>query len=574
MARIRVRSWLESPRARRAFVTVLIQLAVCALILCGTVVALVVAAPLSPTWLHVLFPLVGAVWFVAGAVAWLRRPSNRVGAILTGGALVWFTVALENTGLPALVAVALVFATVPLAVVVHLLVAFPSGRLADTRSRALVAAAYVVALVLQAPLYLFAGPPVDVLQVADRTDLAEAGEAVQALAGTVVLGLTGLVLAGRLRAASAPQRRALTPLYGYGIAAVALVPIMANVLRPAVLSPVATAVLQLAVLALIPVAFAGSIIRGGFARTAEVEELGAWLGAEQDRRLGLREVLAATLGDPSVELAFWVPPGYVDTSGRPVVMPAPGDGRQAVHVELGGDRVGAIVYDTAAIPDAELVRSTGRVIAIEVDRQRLTAELRASREALRESRRRLVEAGDRQQRRIAQDLHDGLQSRLVVLALQAHSAGATHVRLGIEEAIADLRSLVAGMMPPLLLERGLYAAMEDLVSRVPLSVQLKCGPRPGPLPAGLEQVAYFVVSEALTNAVKHSHARAVSVRLDHAPERLRLEICDDGIGGATLTEGAGLRGMADRVDVAGGQLRVDSPDGHGTCVVVELPCAS
>jgi hypothetical protein len=125
------------------------------------------------------------------------------------------------------------------------------------------------------------------------------------------------------------------------------------------------------------------VVRGGFARTADVEELGVWLGTADGARPALRDALAATLGDPSLELLFWLPEDgrYVDAVGAPATV-----ARAHVLLEVGSERVGAIVYDDVSLPDPELARAAGRVVALAVERERLTAQLPAGRAALRESR--------------------------------------------------------------------------------------------------------------------------------------------------------------------------------------------
>ena len=259
--------------------------------------------------------------------------------------------------------------------------------------------------------------------------------------------------------------------------------------------------------------------------------------------------------------------------------------RGAVEVEASGHRVGAIEYDALLIPDQELVRSAGRVTALVLEREQLTAELLASHDALEESRARIVETADRERRRIARDLHDGLQSRLVLLAMRAGriesgapsesiSHEAAELRHGLEAANDELRRLVRGVMPPLLIERGLYAATEDLVDRLLMPTRLEFDDPNSKLPQPVESAGYFVVVEALTNAVKHSNARELVVRLASTPDRLTIEVRDDGVGGARVGSGTGLRGVADRIDVLGGRLFVDSPPGGGTVVAAEVPCAS
>ncbi|MGE3659840.1 MAG: sensor histidine kinase [Pseudonocardia sp.] len=329
-------------------------------------------------------------------------------------------------------------------------------------------------------------------------------------------------------------------------------------------------------------------MRGGFARTGEIGELGAWLGTGDGGRPHLREALGTTLGDPSLELLFWQPElqAHVDAAGTPVALPRPGSGRAAVEVVLGGETVGAIAYDATLHADPETVRAAGRVVALAIERERLTAQLLAGREALRTSRARIVTSADRERTRIARDLHDGLQARLVVLALRAgrivaDPATPAGVRAdlatfgeGLEGAIAELRGLVHGIMPALLLERGLVAAIEDLALRAPLRTDLDLPAAGLTPPPAVEHTGYFVVAEALTNVVKHAGATVVRVRVVLRDGLLVLEVDDDGIGGARPDDGSGLRGIADRVDVLGGRMTVESRPGEGTRLVVELPCGS
>lgn len=534
-------------------------------------------------WPPVLLTGVGWTYTAAGMVAWSRRPSNRLGLVMVAGGYAVLVSNLAQTEDVVMYALGTAVTTVPLAVVVHLLHAFPSGRLPTAASTVVVVVGYLVCTVLQAPLYLFAPGR---LAVAQRPELAQAGATVQTAVGSAVLLATAVMLAGRLRRATPARRRVLVPLYGYGILAVPLIPLLANLRgRLPGLTAETVDILQLAVLAGIPVAFAFAVLRGGFARTGQIEELGAWLGTGDDRR-ALAGALASALGDDSLRLTFWVPErdAYVDASGRRVEPAAPGSGRAAVEVELAGRRVGAIEYDPSLIADPEDVRTAGRVVAIAVDRERLTAELLTSKRALKDSRARIVEAGDRERRRIARNLHDGLQVRLVLLAMEAQLVAkkadaspttrdaATELRVGIDQAAAELRALVHAVMPAGLIERGLSAATEDLVDRVPIPTSLRLEITDGSLPPVVESTAYFVVAEAITNALKHARATRLTVRLALSGQTLRVEVGDDGAGGATLAGGTGLRGLADRVDTLGGRLRIDSATGSGTRIAAELPC--
>ncbi|WP_104179214.1 sensor histidine kinase [Arthrobacter sp. B0490] len=573
-------------RSSRSLGRALVLLAVAVLFLGAFQLALVLPTAGADRWVHLLFVGVFWVYAAAGLMAWWRRPSNRMGALILVGGFALFTGSLANTGVPVLTALGTITATAVLAVAFHLLHAFPSGRLRSRASRLTVVAGYLVALVLQAPLYLFDPAAPAPLAVADRPDLLGLGVVVQRSAGLAVAVATTVVLARRLLRADAAHRRVLGPLFAYGIVAVLLIP-AGSTLFEAVLGMPATvrAGVQAALLGGIPVAFALGVLRGGFARTGELEELGAWLGATDGARPAPAPALRRALGDESLDIVFWMPESrtWADSSGAPAHLPAPGGERSGVDVEVGGRRVGAIVYDASLIGDPELVRSAGRVVAIAVERERLTAELLASQAALLTSRARLVAAADRERRRIAQDLHDGLQVQLVLLALEAQQVAngsgstitreqVTSLRKGIDDAAGDLRRLVHDVMPSTLIEHGLSAATEDLVDRMPVPTRLHLGITDGALPEAIESTAYFVVAEGLANALKHSRAAAFTVRIERRGDRLLVQVDDDGVGGASFHAGRGLRGLADRVEVVNGRLEMQSHAGRGTRLRAELPC--
>jgi signal transduction histidine kinase len=139
-------------------------------------------------------------------------------------------------------------------------------------------------------------------------------------------------------------------------------------------------------------------------------------------------------------------------------------------------------------------------------------------------------------------------------------------------ALAELRELTQGIRPAILVERGLTAALDDLSRRAALPVRLEVAVG-GRLPERVEGAAYFVASEALANAAKHSHAGEVRLAASQRNGMLVLEVSDDGIGGASTSGGSGLRGLADRVEALGGRLTVSSPPGRGTNLRAEIPCA-
>jgi signal transduction histidine kinase len=525
------------------------------------------------------------VYVFAGLLAWGRRPNNRLGAIMVFAGFALLLDLFNNLPSTLLSSFGVTVATLPLAVVVHLLLAFPTGTLRSALARGTVIAGYVVCLALQIPLYLF-GPPGSALSVADRPGLLRAATWTQRAAGLAVMIATTYILARRWQDSSPGAHRVLGPLYLYGVFAVLFVPVSASVFAPALgWSPYLEFMLQAGEVGLVPVLFTIAVLRGGFARTGEVQELTTWLAADASRQQTLVQGLAMTLGDPSVELVYWSADqdGYVDRDGRPATLPGGEQPRAAQEIRIQSRLVGAVIYDTTLNPEPEEVGAIGQVVALAVDRDRLTAELAASREALRRSRARIVEAGQRERREVALALHDGLQGRLVMLSIRAGriaTAGEVSLATGAEaqklcreldQAASDLRDVLHRIMPAALIERGLEAALEDLMDRTPMRTSLSVVAPATRLPDYLEGLAYFVVAEALTNALKHSHGDLITVSVTVDADSIRLGVQDNGQGGALVNDGLGLRAMQDRLDALGGTLHVsDAPTG-GTHLVAVLP---
>ncbi len=209
-----------------------------------------------------------------------------------------------------------------------------------------------------------------------------------------------------------------------------------------------------------------------------------------------------------------------------------------------------------------------------------------AREELGASRMRIVEASDAERRRLERNLHDGAQQRLVALSIGLRGAQAmlraspdeTETLLEmlsdeLGEALSELRELAQGIHPVVLTERGLGPALEVLAARAPVTVELDID-LPERLPEPVETAAYYAVSEALANVAKHADACSASVRVTCGDGRIVVEIADDGIGGADLDGGSGLRGLRDRIEALDGELLVDSTPGRGTVVRAELPVKS
>jgi signal transduction histidine kinase len=199
---------------------------------------------------------------------------------------------------------------------------------------------------------------------------------------------------------------------------------------------------------------------------------------------------------------------------------------------------------------------------------------------LEASRARIITAADEARSRLERDLHDGAQQHFVAAALtlrralaRAHGTPAealvAEAFAQLQRGLAELRDLARGMHPAVLTERGLAAALEGLVLRSPVPVELRATSRRAS--AAAEAAIYFTVAEALTNVARHGRATLASVQVDVVNGMLVASIVDDGAGGASIARGSGLQGLADRMAALGGTLTVDSPVGHGTMVRASIP---
>jgi signal transduction histidine kinase len=530
-----------------------------------------------------------------GLYAWARRPSNRIGPLMTATGFLWLVTLLGTSSDPAVFAFAGVVHTLGHATALHLLLVFPSGRLETPAARLAAKAIYAVFVGGNLLIFLVSDPrvefdcpgcPRNVLQVVHSHALAEGVIWVTNVLAAALVAYVVLRLLASWRRSHGWRRRALTPVVFSG-AATALMLTVAFLLLPA--SPELAAdvwSLSVAVFVVVPYAYLLGLARTAVLRGDAVGELVARL-VELPSGVELRDALRHAIGDPALELAYWLPErdGFADADGRRIVLPSAAGRRLSAGVELDGRLVGAIIYDGALVDDPDLVRATGGAVALAMEKQRLDAELRAKVEQLRASRERLVEAGFEERRRLERNLHDGAQQRFVSLALSLQMArsrlgsdapavaemldsAARELALGLDE----LRELARGIHPAILSDRGLGAAIGALAARVPFEVQVDADVD-GRLPEKIEVAAYYVVSEALANATKHARASRARVLVTSETGCVTVEISDDGVGGADQAGGSGLRGLSDRVAALDGGLDVISAPGGGTIVRARIPCS-
>ena len=311
------------------------------------------------------------------------------------------------------------------------------------------------------------------------------------------------------------------------------------------------------------------------AALAAVDGLHRGVSVGQAQPEQLQDLLREALRDRGLRVGFRMPgsAAYLDTDGEPV----PADG---VPVRQDAEEIGVLVAGSGPA-SAELLREVADRCSTLVEVVRLRSEVALALHEAQSSRARLVETGYAERRRMERDLHDGAQQRLVSLGMQLRLAqrhlddGTVDVDQLLDGSVAELGTAVAELrqiahgLRPSSLDDGLPAALANLVRSLPLTVDMDVDGRP--LPDAVATTAYFVASEAITNAVKHAEASRILLQVVRRDDQLLIRVTDDGCGGARL----GLRsGLADRVAALGGSLRVVSQEGHGTEVDATLPCAS
>ncbi|MGB8361374.1 MAG: histidine kinase, partial [Acidimicrobiia bacterium] len=297
----------------------------------------------------------------------------------------------------------------------------------------------------------------------------------------------------------------------------------------------------------------------------------------------LQDGVRRALRDGSARVIYWIPDfdSYADVEGKSVDLD---DLKDASLTSVGESEppMAMLIHDPALDYETTLLSSVAAATAMLIHKAQLEVELRARVDELRGSRIRILDAEQRERRRLERDLHDGAQQRLLALSLSLGEIE-THIedqelraRIGearseVSASLEELRNLAHGIHPAALIDHGLVVALESLATRAPLPVDVTIRPLEG-LPPGAELTAFYLVSEALANIAKHSKATQASVDVMVENGNLVLEIGDDGVGGADTREGSGLRGLADRVEAVGGRFMVWSPSGGGTRLRAEIPC--
>lgn len=529
-------------------------------------------------------------------LAWkLRRPDSRFGLLLIAFGSASWPLALQAANQPAVYSLGVIVGDVGVVLATfYVALAFPVGRLTATVERlimALVAVAMVARVVwaLQTPVLQGGGTlsrcgeacPSNPFELPGPAWIATLASSVEILAIIVATCVLIGWFAYRLRIAPRPRRRALITV---GVTSLVFFPmflvyqVSRRVLEIDAVTLEGVAWIQTALRMLFPIGFAVALVHADLFAGQSLQRLLERLTFRPSPQRW-RDAVADALDDPNARVGYWDPTAsrYREASGD--VLEASEDPAYAfVTVDHNGVPVAAIEVDAILRTDPELLRAAANATLLAVERGTLEGELRASQLAT-------TEAGDQARRRMAQDLHDSAQQRLVALRMHLQMAGERldrprdrevleQLTVNVTDALADIRDVVRGSHLDRLRDHGLERALRAFIQERDLEVEVRLR-GPMHLSRDVEDAVYFVVLEALQNVVKHAGPdSATVVTLSVATGELVVEIRDDGAGfDADAPKGIGIRNMIERIEAVGGRLDLRSTPGAGATVTASIPLA-
>jgi signal transduction histidine kinase len=539
-------------------------------------------------WIPLADLATGWAMIASGLVAAYARPAQPAGRRLVIAGFLWFVGSFMQMDDPRLGSVSFVFQGYFDLVLILIALSFPARWPARTSERVVIAVAgalYVASSVVR--VLVRSEDLIGRQLLSPEIGLPWVGWTDLARLAAVVVG--GVLVIRRWALGTPTSRQLIGPVLAAGIASALAVsfalyyPLTALGIAPAldddIYTPTAWAFNVVRIL--VPFGMLLGIVRQRAARSALADAVAA--AGERPRSLDLRSVLAGAFGDPKLRVLEWDDgrSAFIDETGSSVTEQQPPlPGRATTVVRIGDRPLAMLEYDSALEQDPATVSAAVAVTRLVVNNERLFAESAHRLEEVEASRARIVEAGDIERRRIERDLHDGIQQRLVALAMflsraqtRAGSPGGADesLRYGATEVLAivqDVREFASGIHPAMLSEAGLEAAVRELADRSPIPVRLDLHLVGRGSPSTLA-TAFFVASEALANVTKHAAASTVWVHAEDGGERLEIAVSDDGRGGVTV--GGGLAGLADRVTALGGTMAVADRPGGGTSVTASLP---
>jgi len=533
----------------------------------------------------------GLMLIAAGLIVCLGPGPRRTGDLALLAGLAWFAPvwAAWQDGPPLVPSFAMVAGGFTFPLVVHLVLAYPSGQAGSAPARVLVAAGYAEAVLAAAILALFRDPYLDpgclancnvnVFLVRAAPSLARAVQTADRWFAVAAAGALIAFCAARLAAGSGPARHRLAPVAVPAIVLAAAVAARAVALQWTTVedpfNPALFAIFTAASAAVI--ALAAGLISGATRAWVERRAIARIAGSLSAAPTPgtLQSALADALHDPELQIAYWLPGAhrYADAAGRAKPEPVAGPGRMVTYLTRDGRRIAAVAHGGTG-PGLE--SHLGPAIVLGLENERLQAELLVQLDELRASRARIVETADDERRRLERDLHDGAQQRLLALSYDIRLARASAEAVGdvtartalataaeeTQGALEELRNLAHGIYPAVLAEAGIVPALATLADTAPFPVEIvRADARRCAAPA--EAAAYFTVAEAVADAAGRGAGRA-TVTVVHEDGRLVVTVEDDGAARA-----APLAALSDRVGALGGGLLIQP-----TVCRAEIPCVS
>jgi signal transduction histidine kinase len=529
-----------------------------------------------------------------GVYTWWRRPESRLGPLVAGAGFLYSVTCLTASGAPLAYTLGMVVFAAVIVYFPYVYLCFPRGRLESRLERGFMLA-FALSTALVWGLILALSPtlppggdftdcgtrcPHNALQIVSG-HAATGAALIVAYSVVTTISLIGIVMLifNKARSSAYLRRRAIAPLAVVFIANIAefVVALFVTPAYPGTRDAfrIADGVVSLA----LPVAILLGQVRGDVFAAMSLGRIAVRANGKPLTPAAVQKVIGDALGDSTIALALWAPEraGYVDVDGAPLELPRDTRARGVTRITHGNGPVAALIHDPTLDTDSDVVEGLAATSLMLLENTRLVEELRASRS-------RIVEAAERERRRIERDLHDGAQQRLLAIHVRLDMArelagdGDLAKQLDATQADAigaleELRALAHGIYPAVLQEFGPAAALRALARSSPGHIDV-IDEGIGRSSEAIENAIYFCAREAIQNTAKHAGPGAkVAVTLAHIRSAIEFTVSDDGVGMPPLndTDGIGITGMRDRIEAVGGQFELVSAPGRGTAVHGTIP---
>lgn len=549
--------------------------------------------------------IMAAIPVAVGLYASHHRAHARFGRLLLGFSVVWLLALLSSSSSSLLYSVGRLSGWISVLLLACVILAYPSGRLVARADRTIALVVVAIILVLYVSTALLvqrypvpspftsctSGCPDNAFMlIAHQPPWVNSFlSPFRDLVGVGVLVVVAIRLAQRIRGANTLVRHTLVPLFLTSIAWLTVLAFALVLRRISAHSPatITATWLTSAAMPAVTIAFMVGIARWHLFVSAAVRRATSKL-QRLPTPTEVRDVLAEAFEDPAIEIGRWArrQHGWVAVDGRSLTAPAPGSGRWLTEVIDGDRRVAAIEHDEILRDEPAFTDVAGSLAAIAFERELLAGRTERMLDEVRESRTRLLAAADSERRRIARDLHDGAQQRLIALRIELELAAedaepdnpreASTLRgfsAEIEQALEEFRSMTREIYPAILSDRGIADALRAVALRSPVLTRVEVGTL-AEYPLEIATAVYFCCVEALQNVAKHAPgATGAQIVIGERDSMLRFSVTDDGPGfrNDEARLGAGMINMRDRMAAVGGELKIRSDPGQGTSISGQIP---